>query len=292
MSAESLLLKYSRVFDEHIGEFIPENTVEYSSVINAVNHSLSAGGKRIRPALLMEFCRIFSDDFGVSVPAACAIEMIHTYSLIHDDLPCMDNDDFRRGKPSCHIAFGEDIALLAGDGLQSLAFETMAKMDADSDKIVKSIACLAERCGINGMVGGQVIDLESENKQIPLDTLILLQRLKTGKLIEAAVKIGCILGGASDDEIDLCLKYAENIGLAFQIRDDILDVIGDRELLGKPIGSDNEENKSTFLSFLSIKDAEKKICELTKAAKESLAFLGDKANDLCDLADYLAYRNN
>lgn len=292
MSAESLLLKYSRVFDEHIGKFIPENNVEYSSVINAVNHSLSAGGKRIRPALLMEFCRIFSDDFGVSVPAACAIEMIHTYSLIHDDLPCMDNDDFRRGKPSCHIAFGEDIALLAGDGLQSLAFETMAKMDADSDEIVKSIACLAERCGINGMVGGQVIDLESENKQIPLDTLILLQRLKTGKLIEAAVKIGCILGGASDDETDLCLKYAENIGLAFQIRDDILDVIGDRELLGKPIGSDKEENKSTFLSFLSIEDAENKICELTKAAKESLAFLGDKANDLCDLADYLAYRNN
>lgn len=292
MSAESLLLKYSRVFDEHIGKFIPENNVVYSSVINAVNHSLSAGGKRIRPALLMEFCRIFSDDFGVSVPAACAIEMIHTYSLIHDDLPCMDNDDFRRGKPSCHIAFGEDIALLAGDGLQSLAFETMAKMDADSDEIVKSIACLAERCGINGMVGGQVIDLESENKQIPLDTLILLQRLKTGKLIEAAVKIGCILGGASDDETDLCLKYAENIGLAFQIRDDILDVIGDRELLGKPIGSDKEENKSTFLSFLSIEDAEKKICELTKAAKESLAFLGDKANDLCDLADYLAYRNN
>lgn len=292
MSAESLLLKYSRVFDEHIGKFIPENNVVYSSVINAVNHSLSAGGKRIRPALLMEFCRIFSDDFGVSVPAACAIEMIHTYSLIHDDLPCMDNDDFRRGKPSCHIAFGEDIALLAGDGLQSLAFETMAKMDADSDEIVKSIACLAERCGINGMVGGQVIDLESENKQIPLDTLILLQRLKTGKLIEAAVKIGCILGGASDDEIDLCLKYAENIGLAFQIRDDILDVIGDRELLGKPIGSDKEENKSTFLSFLSIEDAENKICELTKAAKEFLAFLGDKANDLCDLADYLAYRNN
>lgn len=292
MSAESLLLKYSRVFDEHIGKFIPENNVEYSSVINAVNHSLSAGGKRIRPALLMEFCRIFSDDFGVSVPAACAIEMIHTYSLIHDDLPCMDNDDFRRGKPSCHIAFGEDIALLAGDGLQSLAFETMAKMDADSDEIVKSIACLAERCGINGMVGGQVIDLESENKQIPLDTLILLQRLKTGKLIEAAVKIGCILGGASDDETDLCLKYAENIGLAFQIRDDILDVIGDRELLGKPIGSDKEENKSTFLSFLSIEDAENKICELTKAAKESLAFLGDKANDLRDLADYLAYRNN
>ena len=291
MSAETFLLEYSSDFDDNIGKFIPANDVAYSSVINAVNHSLSAGGKRIRPALLMEFCRVFGGDYSISIPAACAIEMIHTYSLIHDDLPCMDNDDFRRGKPSCHIAFGEDIALLAGDGLQSLAFETMTKLDTDSDKIVKSVACLAECCGINGMVGGPVIDLESEDKQIPLDTLVLLQQLKTGKLIEAAVKIGCILGGASDEEIDLCLKYAQNIGLAFQIRDDILDVIGDQELLGKPIGSDKEENKITFLSFLSIKEAEDKICELTKAAKESLAFLGDRANDLCDLADYLAFRN-
>lgn len=292
MSAENFLSKYSSVFDDNIVKFIPEKNVAYSSVINAVNHSLSAGGKRIRPALLMEFCRVFGGDYSVSIPAACAIEMIHTYSLIHDDLPCMDNDDFRRGKPSCHIAFGEDIALLAGDGLQSLAFETMTKLDTDSDKIVKSVACLSKCCGIYGMVGGQVIDLESEDKQIPLETLVLLQQLKTGKLIEAAVKIGCILGGASDDETISCLKYAENIGLAFQIRDDILDVIGDEKLLGKPIGSDKEENKTTFLSFISIEEAENKICELTKAAKESLAFLGDKANDLCDLADYLAFRNN
>ncbi|MBQ2815393.1 MAG: polyprenyl synthetase family protein [Clostridia bacterium] len=291
MSVDNFLLRYTSVFDDNIERFVPKSDVAYSSVINAVNYSLTAGGKRIRPALLMEFCRIFCDDYCVSIPAACAIEMIHTYSLIHDDLPCMDNDDFRRGKPSCHISFGEDIALLAGDGLQSLAFETMTRINIDSDKIVKSIACLAECCGINGMVGGQVIDLESENKQISHDTLIFLQRLKTGKLIEAAAKIGCILGGANDEEISLCLKYAENIGLAFQIRDDILDVIGDEELLGKPIGSDKEENKSTFLSFMSIEEAENKIHELTERAKESLSFLGDKANDLCDLADYLAFRN-
>ena len=292
MSADKFLLKYTSVFDDSIDQFVPKNNVAYSSVINAVKYSLTAGGKRIRPALLMEFCRLFCDDYHISIPAACAIEMIHTYSLIHDDLPCMDNDDFRRGKPSCHIAFGEDIALLAGDGLQSLAFETMTRINTDCDKIVKSISCLAECCGINGMVGGQVIDLESENKQIPHDMLVLLQQLKTGKLIEAAVKIGCILGGADDQEISLCLKYAENIGLAFQIRDDILDVIGDEELLGKPIGSDKEENKSTFLSFLSIEEAENKIHELTEEAKKSLSFLGDRANDLCDLADYLAFRNN
>ena len=291
MSAEGLLSKYSAVFDENIASFIPDKNVNYSSVINAADYSLSAGGKRIRPALIMEFCRIFSDDFSVSVPAACAIEMIHTYSLIHDDLPCMDNDDLRRGKPSCHIKFGEDIALLAGDGLQSLAFETMTKLDTDYDKIVRSIACLSECCGINGMVGGQVIDLESENKQISFDTLVLLQRLKTGKLIEAAVKIGCIIGGADDEKIKSCVAYAENIGLAFQIRDDILDVIGDQTLLGKPIGSDNEEMKTTFLSFMSIDEAEKKIRDLTEKAKASLAFLGERANDLCDLADYLSLRN-
>ena len=218
--------------------------------------------------------------------------MIHTYSLIHDDLPCMDNDEMRRGKPSCHVAYGEDIALLAGDGLQPLAFATLVQLNVEPNKVIAAVKVLADCCGVCGMVGGQVIDLESESKKIPLDTLVLLQKLKTGKLIEAAVVLGCIIGGATESEIELCRDYALNIGLAFQIRDDILDSIGDASVLGKPIGSDKDNDKNTFLSFMSIDEAENEVKKYTDKAKLALSSFGEKADCLISLADYLAYRNN
>lgn len=292
MSANNLLSEYSQIFNSSLSKFMPDSNSEYSSVVKAAEYSLSAGGKRLRPALVFEFCKMFSGTYSAAVNAAVAVEMVHTYSLIHDDLPCMDNDDMRRGKPSCHIAFGEDIALLAGDGLLTLAFATLAKADAPAERIVAAIAVLADCCGIDGMVGGQTMDLESENKSISMEKLVMLQQLKTGKLIEAAVRMGCIFGGASKENTDTCAEYAKNIGLAFQIRDDILDDIGNQELLGKPIGSDKENAKNTFLSFMSVDEAEKLVELHTGLAKSALKKFGSKADDLCDLADYLAYRNN
>ncbi len=292
MTAEKIIVEYSKVFNENIDKYLPDSNSEYGSVVNAAKYSLTAGGKRLRPALGLEFCKLFCGDFTPAVPAAIAVEMIHTYSLIHDDLPCMDNDDMRRGRPSCHIAFGEDIALLAGDGLQPLAFNTLTKMNVSAEKTVACVSVLSECCGINGMVGGQVIDLESENKKISLEKLVLLQRLKTGKLIESAVVMGCIIGGAKKEDVELCREYAANIGLAFQIRDDILDVTGDATLLGKPIGSDKDNQKNTFLSFMSVGDAENEVKRYTDAAKSALSSFGDRAETLVSLADYLAYRNN
>lgn len=292
MSANNLLSEYSQIFNSSLSKFMPDSNSEYAAVVKAAEYSLSAGGKRLRPALVFEFCKMFSGTYSAAVNAAVAVEMVHTYSLIHDDLPCMDNDDMRRGKPSCHIAFGEDIALLAGDGLLTLAFATLAKADSPAERIVAAIAVLADCCGIDGMVGGQTMDLESENKTISMENLVMLQQLKTGKLIEAAVRMGCIFGGASKEDTDTCAEYAKNIGLAFQIRDDILDYIGNQELLGKPIGSDKENAKNTFLSFMSVDEAEKLVELHTGLAKSALKKFGSKADDLCDLADYLAYRNN
>lgn len=292
MSANNLLSEYSQIFNSSLSKFLPDSNSEYAAVVKAAQYSLSAGGKRLRPALTFEFCKMFSGTYSAAVNAAVAVEMVHTYSLIHDDLPCMDNDDMRRGKPSCHIAFGEDIALLAGDGLLTLAFATLAKADSPAERIVAAIAVLADFCGINGMVGGQTMDLESENKSISMEKLVMLQQLKTGRLIEAAVRMGCIFGGASKEDTDTCAEYAKNIGLAFQIRDDILDDIGNQELLGKPIGSDKENAKNTFLSFMSVDEAEKLVELHTGLAKSALKKFGSKADDLCDLADYLAYRNN
>lgn len=292
MNSNEILKEYAGVVDDNIKTYIPADNVIYNSVINAVEYSLSGGGKHLRASLVLEFCRIFSGTFDDALPAAIAVEMVHTYSLIHDDLPCMDNDDMRRGKPSCHKAFGEDIALLAGDGLQSLAFETLTKCNVSPEKIVKCVSVLAECCGLCGMVGGQVIDLQSEGKSISLDELYLLQKLKTGKMFEASVRIGCILGGASDTDTDSCVKFADNLGLAFQIRDDILDVIGNEEMLGKPIGSDAECLKNTFVSLLSLQEAELLVKKHTELAKEAIAFLGPKGDRLCRLADYLVSRNN
>ena len=259
-------------------------------VSQAMRYSVENGGKRIRPALLLEFCRVCGGDYKKAVPFACALEMIHTYSLIHDDLPCMDNDDFRRGKPSCHIAFGEEYALLAGDALLTLAFETAMKSNLSAEITVKAAKELAKAAGVMGMVGGQV--LQNEGKKVGVSDLQKTDELKTGELIRAACVLGCICAGADDKKIAAAEKYAHDIGIAFQIVDDILDVTSDEETLGKPIGSDEENQKSTYVSLLGIEKSRKTAEELTLNAQKALdAFDGD-VSSLKDFAEKLKNRKN
>ncbi len=261
-------------------------------VSQAMRYSVENGGKRIRPALLLEFCRVCGGDYKKAMPFACALEMIHTYSLIHDDLPCMDNDDFRRGKPSCHIAFGEEYALLAGDALLTLAFETAMKSNLSAEITVKASKELAKAAGVMGMVGGQVLDLQNEGKKVGVSNLQKTDELKTGELIRAACVLGCVCAGADDKKIAAAEKYAHDIGIVFQIVDDILDVTSDEETLGKPIGSDEENQKSTYVSLLGIEKSRKTAEELTLNAQKALdAFDGD-VSSLKDFAEKLKNRKN
>lgn len=261
-------------------------------MLDAMAYSLSNGGKRIRPVLTLEFCRVCGGDYKTAIPFAIALEMIHTYSLIHDDLPCMDNDDMRRGKPSSHKVYGEANALLAGDGLLTLAFETALSADFDAEKKSKAALELAKAAGVSGMIGGQVMDLANEQKTASLDEIILTEKLKTGALIKVAAAMGCIAAGATEEQINAAQTYCENIGLAFQIVDDILDVTGDETMLGKPIGSDSGNGKSTFVSLLGLEKSAGYARELTASAKSALNIFGDEGEFLSELADKLSERKN
>ncbi len=227
----------------------------YGQLYDAMEYSLLAGGKRIRPVLTLETCRMCGGDVTWAVPFACALEMVHTYSLIHDDLPCMDDDDLRRGKPTSHKVFGESTAVLAGDALLTAAFETMtAKCSPQIPpvRIVSAVKCLSNAAGPAGMVGGQALDIDGEGKRLTADELKTLQSLKTGALISAAAEIGCIVAGGTDDQRFAVRLYAERLGLAFQIRDDMLDVVGETVALGKQTGSDEANQKSTFVTTLGL----------------------------------------
>ena len=261
-----------------------------------MRYSLLGGGKRIRPILLLEFCNICGGDEAAALPFACAIEMIHTYSLIHDDLPCMDNDDMRRGRASNHKVFGEDTALLAGDSLLTMAFETMLSEEAvqlaGAQRAAKAAGILAAAAGTHGMVGGQMIDLMSEGRSISFETLKTMDEHKTGALIVAAAKMGCVLGGADDRQLEAAEEYAKAIGLAFQIVDDILDVTSDTETLGKPVGSDSENDKCTYVTIMGLDDAKKAVDNLTEAAVSALECFGHSAEYLEQFAKELALRKN
>lgn len=272
--------------------FEGRESVGLDVMIDAMAYSLSNGGKRIRPVLVLEFCRACGGDYKSAIPFAVGLEMIHTYSLIHDDLPCMDNDDMRRGKPSSHKVYGEANALLAGDGLLTLAFETVLSADVDSVKKAKAALELARAAGVSGMIGGQVMDLANEEKKASLDEVITTEKLKTGALIKVAATMGCIAAGATDEQINAAQVYCENIGLAFQIVDDILDVISDEETLGKPIGSDKENGKSTFVSLLGLEESVRYAGELTAKAKAALDIFGCEGDFLSILADRLSERKN
>lgn len=261
-------------------------------VRDAMLYSLQNGGKRVRPMLTLAFCTVCGGNAQAALPFACAVEMIHTYSLIHDDLPCMDDDDLRRGKPSCHKQFGEANALLAGDGLLTLAFETVTKAEniAPAD-IVRAVRVLSRLAGYGGMIGGQVIDLLSEEKSVDYDTLHRIDNLKTGALIKAAALLGCIAAGITDETIlHAAETYAENIGFAFQIVDDILDVTADTETLGKPVGSDEKNEKSTFVKLLGLEKCRQLANDLTAQAISALQAMPGDTAFLCDFARQLAVR--
>ena len=287
--------EYIEIINEALLKRVYEVTDGQQLVTDAMRYSIENGGKRVRPILTLEFCRLCGADALEAIDFACAVEMIHTYSLIHDDLPCMDNDDYRRGKPSCHKKFGEEYALLAGDGLLTLAFETAAHTDKsiDSKSIVKAVEVLSNLAGIAGMVGGQVLDLQSEGTVPTLEKLQTIDRLKTGALIKAAVLLGCYAANETDqNKIAAAEKYAQCIGLAFQIQDDILDVTSDCETLGKPVGSDIKNDKITYVSLMGIENAKKEVDRLTDEAVKSLEAFNTDTCFLKEFALLLAKRNN
>ena len=295
---DSLYKRYLEEFNDFlqsktdIKKFQGRDSDGFYSVMEAITYSLTNGGKRIRPVLALEFCRLCSGDHTPALDLALAIEMIHTYSLIHDDLPCMDDDDMRRGKPSNHIVYGYANALLAGDGLQALAFETIARSPLGDDKKVAAVTLLSDAAGPCGMVAGQAMDLENENKYIGLDEIKATDTLKTGKLITASALMGCIAGGADREKFLAAETFAKNIGLAFQIVDDVLDATGDESKLGKPVGSDEISGKSTYVTILGVESAMKLARDLTTEAVGVLNIFGDDAWFLEELASKLLYREN
>lgn len=262
-------------------------------MLESMGYSLANGGKRIRPALTLEFCRICGGNIEDALPFALAAEMIHTYSLIHDDLPCMDDDDIRRGKPSNHKVFGEANALLAGDGLLTLAFETLLSApNLSADKKARAGLELAKAAGCSGMIAGQVMDLANEGKKVSIEEIAATDRLKTGEMIRVSALLGCIAAGADDEKIKAAETYCEKIGLAFQIVDDILDVTSSEAELGKPIGSDTDNEKSTYVSLLGLEKSRETARILTDEAKKSLEIFEKDGEFLLELADSLAERKN
>lgn len=288
---ENILKEYREYIDKKIDILFPVISADYKAVADAARYSLLLGGKRIRPAIVLEFAKLCGGDVEDAINFAVALEMIHTYSLIHDDLPCMDNDDMRRGKPSCHKAFGEDTALLAGDTLLTAAFSVAAKANLPDDRKVAAISCLSDRAGLHGMIGGQVLDLDFEINKPTIEQLTEMCLKKTGALLSAAAELGCIAAGADEKTKETARSYALKVGLAFQIIDDILDVTGDAALLGKPIGSDAENEKTTFVTLLGLEKAKELADELTKEAIELLAELSGDTSVLCELTSFLLERN-
>lgn len=282
--------------EEALYNYLPSADCRERKLIEAMRYSLEAGGKRVRPMLVMEFNALCGGKPETALPFACAVEMVHTYSLIHDDLPCMDDDDLRRGKPSNHKVFGEDTALLAGDALLTLAFDILTSDDTAAlagDKACRRAAAILSRyAGASGMVGGQVIDLQSENQRVGFDVLNDLVGKKTACLIQAACELGCLSAHADEGKIRAASEYGESIGFAFQIQDDILDCTSTDEVLGKPVGSDAENQKSTFVSLLGMPRARQMVDTYTAQAVGALRrFMGD-TQPLTDLAMELAQRKN
>ena len=277
--------------EEALREYLSAADEDYQVLFDSMLYSVQAGGKRVRPFLTMEFCALFGGKRYAAVPFACAVEMVHTYSLIHDDLPCMDDDDLRRGKPTNHIMFGESTALLAGDALLTEAFSLISSLEKSEKSVVPAIRLLADSAGKFGMIGGQQMDLIGEEKKYGLDLLIKMHNKKTGALITCACLLGAIAAGFYENsaEYRAAQAYAEAVGLAFQITDDILDIYGAEADLGKPIGSDAYNGKTTFLSLMSREEAHAYAKRVTDHAKQAIAAFPN--NDiLCDFADYLLDR--
>lgn len=285
---------------EHINnvleKFLPAEEGQQRIIFEAMNYSVRAGGKRLRPILMEETYHMFGGSSAVIEPFMAAIEMIHTYSLVHDDLPAMDNDEYRRGKKTTHAVYGEAMGILAGDALLNLAYETAAKafdMEVADTRVARAFAVLAKKAGVYGMVGGQVVDVESEKSDdcsITREKLDFIYRLKTGALIESSMMIGAILAGVSSDEVSRVEQIAAKLGLAFQIQDDVLDVTSTLEVLGKPVGSDEKNNKATYVTFEGLDKAVSDVERISKEAEEQLDDLGYDDAFLKELFEYLIHR--
>lgn len=263
----------------------------YGSLIEAMNYSLLAGGKRLRPVLTLAVCEMCGGRAEQVLPFACGVEMVHTYSLIHDDLPCMDDDDLRRGKPTSHKVFGEAMAVLAGDALLTGAFESLVEAELPPERVVQAVQCLASCAGCAGMVGGQVLDMDGEGHALSRQELETLQSLKTGALIQAAAELGCIGAGGSQAQRQAVAHYAQCLGRAFQIQDDILDVVSTSEALGKPVGSDVANDKSTFVGLLGLEECRALVQQLTQEAVEALAMFPNR-ECLVTIAQQMAQRTH
>ena len=284
--------RYLTMVEQALDEAVPAPKEESldRTVWEAMRYSLLVGGKRIRPVLTLAFAELCGSSAQQALPFACAVEMVHTYSLIHDDLPCMDDDDLRRGKPTNHKVFGEAMALLAGDGLLTRAFEQALAFSGPSSDAVRGASVLARCAGASGMVGGQCVDLSAQGKEVDLSLLQQMDQGKTVALISAACQMGCIAAGAGDGQLEAARRYAEGLGMAFQIRDDILDVEGDAKTLGKNVGMDSARDKRNYVSLLGVEEAQRLVESYTDQAISALeAFAGDTAF-LRELAVSLATR--
>ena len=282
--------------EDVVCRFLPDVEGQQKTIFEAMEYGVTAGGKRLRPILMNETFQLFGGKGDVIEPFMAAIEMIHTYSLIHDDLPAMDNDSLRRGKPTVHVAFGEAMGVLAGDALLNYAFETaLNAYDADTDvkSVTEAMRILARNAGVFGMIGGQVVDVEAEKKQLEVteDMLHFIYDLKTGALIEASMMIGAVLAGATEAQVQTIEGIAKNIGLAFQIQDAILDIEGDEATLGKPIGSDIRNEKTTYVTFAGMEKSKEEVKRLTDEAIAELNKLPVHNEFLVELLNYLVYRD-
>lgn len=276
-----------------VKSFLPEETGNQKEIMEAMNYSVTAGGKRLRPLLMHETYRMFGGTGRVIQPLMAAIEMVHTYSLVHDDLPAMDNDQYRRGKLTTHAKYGHAMGVLAGDGLLNYAFETaMTAFDCgeDAERVAKALKILGRKAGIYGMIGGQVVDVQSTGKAVDQETLDFIYELKTGALLEASMMVGAVLAGATEEEVAVIEQIASDVGLAFQIRDDILDETSTLETLGKPIHSDERNEKTTYVTLKGLEQATKDVEEISARGLKRLAELPYENEFLTELIKALVYR--
>lgn len=279
--------------EDLLNEYMPKVEGYQNNIFDSMNYSLKAGGKRLRPILTLEACKLVGGNEKDAYPFAVAIEMIHTYSLIHDDLPALDNDDLRRGRKTNHKVYGEAMAILAGDGLLNYAYEIMLRESlskGEPEKYLKAINEIAKASGIYGMIGGQVVDIESEGKSIDMEKLDFIHMNKTAAIIIGCMRAGAIIGGASEEELENVTKYAKNIGLSFQIVDDILDIVGDEAKLGKKVGSDIDNEKSTYPSLIGLEKSKETANKLISEAKMSIDYINKDSEFLNNLADYIVDR--
>ena len=301
MDFEKVLQDKVVEIEKQIKAYLPKETGLQKTVLEAMNYSMLAGGKRLRPMLMLETYRMFGGNGDVIYPFMAAIEMIHTYSLVHDDLPAMDNDEYRRGRKTTHVVYGEAMGILAGDALLNYAFETMLRafnleevVTADAGKVhavANAMRILATKAGVYGMIGGQTADIEAENaSDVSVETLMFIHKNKTAALIEAAMMVGAVLAGASDKEVSQIENSAYNIGIAFQIQDDILDVIGDGEELGKPIGSDEKNGKTTYVTLRGLEESAAQVERLSKEAISLIQSFGGNSEFLQELVTSLIHR--